>query len=96
MNTAGRLRGMTVNLSSNSPIKYVLEDGAVLDIVETQVVPDIVVTDEGTKRVGPDTLVVCLRVRAKPEQVNGSYGVTHENVVPVAKVIKIPRTGSGW
>jgi hypothetical protein len=92
MNTAGRLRGMTVNLSSNSPIKYVLEDGAVLDIVETQVVPDIVVTDEGTKRVGPDTLVVCLRVRAKPEQVNG----THENVVPVAKVVKIPRTGSGW
>jgi hypothetical protein len=90
MNTAGRLRGMTVNLSSNSPIRYVLEDGTVLDLVETRVIPDIIVSDEGTKRVGPDTLVVCLRPRVAPEKVNG----THE---PAAgKVVKIPRTGSGF
>lgn len=91
MNTAGRLRGMTVNLSSNSPIKYVLEDGTVMDLVGTEVIPDTMTTDEGTKRVGPDTLVVCLRPRPDPSRVNGSHPE------PAAgKVIKMPKSGSGW
>jgi hypothetical protein len=90
MNTAGRLRGMTVNLSSNSPIKYVLEDGTVLDLVGTEVIPDFLVTDEGTKRIGADTLVVCLRPRPDPNKVNGSHPEP-----AVGKVIKIT-SGSGW
>ncbi len=92
MNTAGRLRSVTVFLSANSPIKYVLEDGTVLDIARTDVIPDTIQTDEGQKRVGPDTLVVVLRPRPDPAAVNG----THESEVPVGKAIKIPKTGSGW
>lgn len=90
MNTAGRLRAISINLSANSPVRYVLDDGTVLDIVETQVVPDVIVSGEEAKRVGPDTLVVCLRPRAKPEQVNG----THDPAVP-GKVLKL-KSGPGY
>jgi hypothetical protein len=89
--TAAQLRALTTNLGSRSPVKFVLEDGTVLDLVEQQVVPDVVPDANGKAKFnGPPELVLCLRPRPKPEQVNGTHGNS-----PTEKPIRLPK-GSGF
>jgi hypothetical protein len=89
--TAAQMRALTTNLGSQSPVKFVLEDGTVLDLVEQQVVPDVVPDANGKAKFnGPPELVLYLRPRPRPEQVNGSHSDS-----PSGKTLKL-KSGPGY
>lgn len=93
------MRAMTINLSANSPIVYCLEDGTVLQVVETHTVPDVEVNDDGkTVTLGPPRLVIALRPTPRPDTPEPSVnGAPHSPPEPVPeKKAGSKMKGTGW
>jgi len=95
--TASVMRGLTINLSSVSPILFTLEDGTVLNIVEKEVVEEWSIDGDGKcYQAGPPRLVFTLKPAAPPNVPEPSLNGTHAQVErPPEKRAGYKQRGSG-